>query len=80
MKPGIWHDEVGSLHLAYQDDELQVLEEYAAANSTFRETERLPLVIRMIQSSDYEQILIPTSITAKKYYFKLFCYSLVYFI
>lgn len=34
---GIWHDEVGSLHLAYQDDELQVLEEYAAVNGTLRD-------------------------------------------
>ncbi|MBW4888523.1 TIGR03364 family FAD-dependent oxidoreductase [Mucilaginibacter sp. HMF5004] len=30
---GIWHDEVGSVHLAYHDDELQVMEEYATLNS-----------------------------------------------
>src|SRR3982750_908040 len=29
---GIWHDEVGSLHIAYHDDELQVMAEYADAN------------------------------------------------
>lgn len=28
---GIWHAETGSLHLAYRGDELQVLEEFAAA-------------------------------------------------
>lgn len=32
----IWHDEVGSMHLAYQDDELQVMQEYAAANQPYR--------------------------------------------
>jgi len=34
---GIWHDKVGSLHLAYHDDELQVMEQYADINHTFRE-------------------------------------------
>ncbi len=29
---GIWHDEVGSLHLAYHDDELQVMAEYSELN------------------------------------------------
>src|ERR1700750_1979796 len=29
---GIWHDEVGSLHLAYYDDELQAIKEYVDAN------------------------------------------------
>jgi FAD dependent oxidoreductase TIGR03364 len=33
----IWHDEVGSLHLAYHDDELQVIEEYVAANKQYRD-------------------------------------------
>jgi FAD dependent oxidoreductase TIGR03364 len=28
---GIWHENVGSLHLAYHDDEAQVLEEFAGA-------------------------------------------------
>jgi FAD dependent oxidoreductase TIGR03364 len=34
---GIWHDEVGSLHLAYHDDELQVMEQYAGINKTYRD-------------------------------------------
>lgn len=34
---GIWHDEVGSLHVANHDDELQVMEEYVAANHTYRD-------------------------------------------
>ncbi|MCC8409823.1 TIGR03364 family FAD-dependent oxidoreductase [Mucilaginibacter sp. UR6-1] len=34
---GIWHDEVGSLHLAYHDDELQVMTEYADLNRTVRD-------------------------------------------
>lgn len=33
----IWHDEVGSMHLAYQDDELQVMQEYAEANRNYRD-------------------------------------------
>lgn len=33
---GIWHDEVGSLHVAYHADELQVMAEYAALNQTAR--------------------------------------------
>jgi len=33
----IWHNEVGSLHLAYHDDELQVIKEYAAANHLDRD-------------------------------------------
>ena len=33
----IWHDEVGSLHLAYHDDELQVIAEYVEANQHFRD-------------------------------------------
>jgi FAD dependent oxidoreductase TIGR03364 len=36
VKAGIWHDEVGSLHIAYHDDELQVMEEYADANKSLR--------------------------------------------
>ncbi|UKT63002.1 TIGR03364 family FAD-dependent oxidoreductase [Pedobacter mucosus] len=37
IEAGIWHDEVGSLHLAYRQDELQVLEEYAAINQKHRD-------------------------------------------
>jgi FAD dependent oxidoreductase TIGR03364 len=33
----IWHDEVGSLHMAYSDDELQVMEQYADVNSSLRD-------------------------------------------
>lgn len=33
---GIWHDEVGSMHLAYYDDELRVITEYVEANRAFR--------------------------------------------
>lgn len=33
----IWHDEVGSLHLAYHDDELQVIEEYVEINHAHRD-------------------------------------------
>jgi len=34
---GIWHDEVGSLHLAYHDDELQAIKEYVDANRQHRD-------------------------------------------
>jgi FAD dependent oxidoreductase TIGR03364 len=33
----IWHNEVGSLHLAYHDDELRVMAEYAEANQAYRD-------------------------------------------
>src|ERR1700709_1191654 len=33
----IWHEEVGSMHLAYHDDELQVIAEYVDANQHFRD-------------------------------------------
>ncbi|HZY37034.1 MAG TPA: TIGR03364 family FAD-dependent oxidoreductase [Mucilaginibacter sp.] len=33
----IWHDEVGSLHLAYHDDELHAINEYVEANRTHRD-------------------------------------------
>ncbi len=33
----IWHDEVGSLHLAYHDDELQVIKEYVEVNHSHRD-------------------------------------------
>lgn len=33
---GIWHDEVGSLHMAYHDDELRVMEEYVEINKDIR--------------------------------------------
>src|SRR5471030_1066669 len=32
----IWHDEVGSMHLAYHDDELQVISEYTQVNQQYR--------------------------------------------
>ncbi|MCJ8209596.1 TIGR03364 family FAD-dependent oxidoreductase [Mucilaginibacter sp. RS28] len=32
----IWHNETGSLHLAYHDDELAVMREYAAINHEYR--------------------------------------------
>jgi glycine/D-amino acid oxidase-like deaminating enzyme len=38
----IWHDEVGSLHLAYHDDELQVIQEYVAANQAHRDCAAKP--------------------------------------
>ncbi len=34
---GIWHNEVGSLHLAYHDDELQVINEYVEVNHNHRD-------------------------------------------
>lgn len=34
---GIWHSETGSLHLAYQDDELAVMEEFAALSQGDRD-------------------------------------------
>ncbi|MBL4676722.1 MAG: TIGR03364 family FAD-dependent oxidoreductase [Mucilaginibacter sp.] len=33
----IWHDEVGSLHLAYNDDELEVMQQYADADASARD-------------------------------------------
>jgi FAD dependent oxidoreductase TIGR03364 len=33
----IWHEEVGSLHLAYHDDELQVIKEYVDVNQNYRD-------------------------------------------
>jgi len=33
----IWHDEVGSLHLAYHNDELQAITEYVDANRQYRD-------------------------------------------
>src|SRR3978361_2132862 len=34
----IWHNEIGSLHLAYHDDELQVIAEYVEANKLYRDS------------------------------------------
>ena len=34
---GIWHEELGSLHVAYHDDELQVMLEYVEINRTYRD-------------------------------------------
>ncbi|MHB1179783.1 MAG: TIGR03364 family FAD-dependent oxidoreductase [Daejeonella sp.] len=33
---GIWHEESGSLHLAYHEDEFQVMSEYVDANRSYR--------------------------------------------
>src|ERR1700712_4886061 len=33
----IWHNEIGSLHLAYHDDELQVIAEYVEINQSHRD-------------------------------------------
>src|ERR1700712_1392276 len=33
----IWHNEAGSLHLAYHDDELRVIDEYVEANYLYRD-------------------------------------------
>lgn len=38
---GIWHDEVGSMHLAYHDDELQVISEYVDVNQSHRDCKLL---------------------------------------
>lgn len=37
VEAGIWHDEVGSLHMAYHDDELRVMEEYVEINRSVRD-------------------------------------------
>jgi FAD dependent oxidoreductase TIGR03364 len=37
----IWHDEVGSLHMAYHADELQAISEYVAVNEAYRDCELL---------------------------------------
>ncbi|MES2108246.1 MAG: TIGR03364 family FAD-dependent oxidoreductase [Bacteroidota bacterium] len=37
----IWHDEVGSMHLAYHDDELQVISEYVEVNHSHRDCKLL---------------------------------------
>src|ERR1700754_2141263 len=39
---GIWHNEVGSLHLAYHDDDLQVISEYVEVNHQHRDCRLLP--------------------------------------
>src|ERR1700755_439449 len=33
----IWHNEVGSLHLAYNDNDLQVMTKYVEANQMYRD-------------------------------------------
>lgn len=38
---GIWHNEVGSMHLAYHDDELQVMQEYVEMNQQYRDCKLL---------------------------------------
>jgi FAD dependent oxidoreductase TIGR03364 len=37
----IWHDEVGSLHMAYHHDELQAIKEYVEVNAAYRDCELL---------------------------------------
>ncbi len=37
----IWHNEVGSMHLAYHDDELQVMQEYVDVNHKYRNCQLL---------------------------------------
>lgn len=37
----IWHDETGSMHLAYHDDELKVISEYTDVNQRLRECRML---------------------------------------
>src|ERR1700712_2602540 len=37
IEANIWHNEVGSLHLAYHDDELQVIKEYVDVNHLYRD-------------------------------------------
>ncbi|RKR84580.1 FAD dependent oxidoreductase TIGR03364 [Mucilaginibacter gracilis] len=41
LEAGIWHNEVGSLHLAYHDDELQVMAEYVTLNKANRNCDLL---------------------------------------
>lgn len=43
----IWHDPVGSLHLAYHADELQVMEEFVAASKSYRNVEMLSAAATM---------------------------------
>lgn len=37
IEANIWHNEVGSLHLAYEEDELDVMKEYVEANHQHRD-------------------------------------------
>jgi FAD dependent oxidoreductase TIGR03364 len=37
IEANIWHNEVGSLHLAYEEDELDVMKEYVEANKQHRD-------------------------------------------
>jgi FAD dependent oxidoreductase TIGR03364 len=46
----IWHNEVGSLHLAYQDDELQVIKEYVEVNHLHRDCSLLTPQEAMLKS------------------------------
>jgi FAD dependent oxidoreductase TIGR03364 len=41
VEAGIWHDEVGSMHLAYHEDELEVMQQYADLNKGLRDCELL---------------------------------------
>ncbi len=46
----IWHNEVGSLHLAYHDDELQVIAEYVQANRMHRDCALLTPLQTLVKS------------------------------
>ena len=46
----IWHDEVGSLHLAYHEDELQVITEYVEVNSKYRDCHLLTAEQALLKS------------------------------
>jgi FAD dependent oxidoreductase TIGR03364 len=46
----IWHDEVGSLHLAYHDDELQVIKEYVDINHAHRDCRLLSASETLLKS------------------------------
>lgn len=48
---GIWYSETGSLHLAYHDDELQVLQEYVNQNQSYRDCALLNPAATLLQSS-----------------------------
>ncbi|WP_158994670.1 TIGR03364 family FAD-dependent oxidoreductase [Mucilaginibacter sp. L196] len=47
----IWHNEVGSLHLAYHDDELQVIKEYVEVNHLYRDCSLLNPQGAMLKSA-----------------------------
>lgn len=54
VEAGIWHSEKGSLHLAYHQDELLVMEEFAAAESGHRNC-RLLTPEQVLQTTEAAQ-------------------------